>query len=156
MNRKIDIWIIAAAVMAVAVFALTTPASALKKNIDGQGLTQLQGAGAWVIDVRANSEYVTGHLPNSLNLPLDQLQQVAPKWDKNQPIVVYCATGARSTEAASYLASQGFTQVYNLDKGIAAWTGQVVGGQPVTPVPTGAGVVKTAGRPVFIDFASST
>jgi rhodanese-related sulfurtransferase len=156
MNRKINLWIIAAGIIAIALFALTTPASALKKSIDGRELTQLQSAGAWVIDVRANGEYITGHIPNSLNLPLDQLKQAAATWDKNQPIVVYCATGARSAEAAFYLASQGFTKVYNLDKGIAAWTGQLAGGQAATAIPTGAGVVKTSGKPVFIDFASST
>lgn len=156
MNRKINLWIIAGAIAAVAVFALTTPAVAVKKNINGQELAQLQSAGAWAVDVRTNNEYITGHLPNSLNVPLDQLQQVASTWNKNQPIIVYCATGARSAEAASYLAAQGFTKVYDLDKGIAAWTGQVAGGQSVTPVPTGAGVVKTGGKPVFIDFASST
>lgn len=156
MNKKVVVWIVGIAVIVGVMYSLSTPAPAVMKLINGQELVQLETTGAWVIDVRSNSEYISGHLPNSLNVPLDQLAQASSTWAKTQPVIVYCATGARSAEAASYLASQGFRKVYDLDKGIAAWTDQVVGGQAATPLPTGAGVVKTSGKPIFIDFASST
>jgi rhodanese-related sulfurtransferase len=156
MNKRLTVWIVGIAVIVGVMYSLSTPAPAIKKLINGQELAQLQTKGAWVIDVRSNSEFVSGHLPNSLNVPLDQLGQVSSTWPKTQPVIVYCATGARSAEAAAYLAAQGFRKVYDLDKGIASWTGQVVGGQDTAALPTGAGVVKTSGKPVFIDFASST
>lgn len=156
MNQRLILWVVVGAVVAGAAFALMTPAPAVKKTISSDELARLQASGAWVVDVRSNSEYVSGHLPKSLNVPVDQLPQAAAGWSKSQPIVVYCATGARSAEAASYLSSQGFKKVYDLSKGIVAWTGPIEGGQPTASVPTGAAVVQTSGKPVFIDFASST
>ena len=155
MNRKLIVWLVAAAIALGAVVALATPVPAVMKAVAAQELAELQGAGAWVIDVRTNSEYVTGHIPNALNVPLDQLQSTAAGWPKTQPIIVYCATGARSAEAATFLGGQGFKKVYDLDRGIIAWTGQVVGGRDTAALPVGPGVVKTAGKPVFIDFAGS-
>jgi rhodanese-related sulfurtransferase len=155
MNRKIVLWIVVAAVIVGVAFAVLRPAPAVNRKIGGQELTKLQGAGAWVVDVRTNAEYIAGHIENSLNVPVDQLAQDSSGWNKTQPIIVYCATGARSAQAASYLAQQGFKKVYDLSSGIAAWTGPVVGGQPTTSAQTGPGVVKTSGKPVFIDFAGS-
>jgi rhodanese-related sulfurtransferase len=156
MNRKIVMWVVAAAVLGGVAFALFTPTPSVNKKVTGPELAQLQKAGAWVVDVRTNSEFIAGHIPNSLNIPLDQLPQTVSGWSKTQPVVVYCATGARSAQAASYLVAQGFKKVYDLANGAASWTGPVEGGQAKTSIPTGQGVVKTAGKPVFIDFASST
>ncbi len=156
MSKRTIIWILAIVAAGAAVLGLITPASAVRKNIGNEELVQLQNAGALVVDVRTTAEYSTGHIPNSVNVPLDQLQQAAAGWNKSEPIVVYCATGARSANAAAYLSAQGFRKVYNLEKGIAAWTGQTVGGGQTASLPSGPGAVKTDGKPVFIDFASST
>jgi rhodanese-related sulfurtransferase len=156
MNRRLITWLVVTAVLGGVASALSTPTPSVNKKISSQELTQLQGAGAWLVDVRTNAEYVAGHIPNSLSVPLDQLQQASAGWSKTQPIIVYCATGGRSAEAAAYLVGQGFKRVYDLSNGIAAWTGPVTGGQPTASIPTGPSVVKTAGRPVFIDFAGST
>lgn len=154
MNRKAITWLVAAAVIAGVFYALLSPTPVVNKKISSTELSQLQSQGAWLVDVRTNSEYIGGHIPNSLNVPVDQLAQVSSGWSKTQPIIVYCATGARSAEAAALLAGQGFRKVYDLSNGIAAWTGQVVGGQQTASA--GPTHVKTAGKPVFIDFASST
>lgn len=154
MNRRLVTWLIATAVVGGVLYALLSPAPAVQKRIGSTELSQLQSQGAWLIDVRTNAEYVGGHLPNSLNIPVDQLGQKASGWSKNQPIILYCATGARSANAAALLASLGFRKVYDLENGIAAWTGEVVGGQATATTP-GPTYVKTAGKPVFIDFAGS-
>lgn len=70
MNRKLIVWLVAAVIAVVAAAALTTPVPAVKKSISAQELAELQGSGAWVIDVRTNSEFITGHLPNSLSAGL--------------------------------------------------------------------------------------
>ena len=149
-------WIAAGAMVAGAAFALMSPAPSVRKTIATQELTRLQSSGAWVVDVRTNSEYISGHIPNALNVPLDQLLETAATWSTTQPIIVYCATGARSAEAATLLAQSGFQEVYDLGGGIATWTGDMEGGQAATSIPAGPGVVKTDGLPLFIDFASST
>lgn len=155
MNRRWIGWLVVFAIAAGAMLALATPAPTVKMTVTGGALAQLQDSGAWVIDVRTNAEYIAGHLPNALNVPLDQLPTAAATWPKDQPLVVYCATGERSAQAATYLSDQGFRSVYDLKNGIASWTGEVVGGADEASAPTGPGVVETSGRPVFIDFAGS-
>ncbi len=156
MNRKLVMWVAAGAIIAGAAFALLSPAPTVKKTITAEELTQLQSSGAWVIDVRTNSEYISGHIPSALNIPLDQLSGAAATWSTTQPIVVYCATGARSAQAATLLAERGFQEVYDLAGGVVSWAGELEGGQAAASIPAGPGVVKTDGLPVFIDFASST
>ncbi len=155
MNKKLIAWIVGAGLLIAVFLAIATPAKALKKNIDSSELTSLQQGGAWVVDVRTASEFAAGHIPGAVNVPLDQLGQASTTWNKQQAIVVYCATGARSANAMAYLSGQGFTKLYNLEKGIVAWTGQLTSGGQAS-VPAGPTTVKTNGKPVFIDFASST
>lgn len=72
-------------------------------------------ASALLIDVRSPLEFSSGHVDGALNLPLDQFveryAQLAP--DKQQAIIVYCASGGRSGQAAQFLAAQGYSQVFN-------------------------------------------
>jgi rhodanese-related sulfurtransferase len=42
--------------------------------------------------------------------------------DKQIPVYVYCASGVRSDKAATVLKTQGFKEVYVLDKGLSDWT----------------------------------
>ena len=78
---------------------------------------------ALVIDVRASDEYVAGHLPDSRNIPLDQLEARAVELDskKDAPLILVCQTGARSAGACKQLERLGFTRVNNLEGGIAGW-----------------------------------
>ncbi len=78
---------------------------------------------AQVIDVREPDEYVAGHLPESRNFPLGQLDERAGELDKfkDVPLILICLSGARSSGACSRLEKLGFTKVHNLDGGINAW-----------------------------------
>lgn len=74
-----------------------------------------------VIDVRDKDE--SGHgqiLEGSINIPVSELvrkiRDVVP--NRDQPILVYCATGSRSIFACQILADFGYTSVYNLQGGI--------------------------------------
>ena len=70
--------------------------------------------GAVVIDVRTPSEYASGHYPGATNIPLHDLRnRLADAGDRKKAIVVYCASGRRSAEAAKILAKAGFTDVTN-------------------------------------------
>jgi phage shock protein E len=72
--------------------------------------------GAKVIDVRTAAEYGSGHLPETISIPLDQLgDQVgrqAP--DKNQPLLLHCLSGARSGMGRRMLRQLGYSNVHNL------------------------------------------
>jgi len=82
-----------------------------------------------LLDVRTRAEHLGGHIPGSTLLPLDQLpaqaESVLP--DRNAKIVVYCASGGRSAQAARFLSQQGYTDVSDLG-GIMGWPFGIVGG----------------------------
>jgi phage shock protein E len=70
--------------------------------------------GAIILDVRSNTEYLNGHIKDSINIPVDTLRNNLFKLkEKNQPIITCCASGMRSASAKSILKSSGFTKVYN-------------------------------------------
>ena len=52
---------------------------------------------AVLLDVRTREEYASGHVPGSVNLPLDQISQIEKTGaGKESPLFVYCHSGARS------------------------------------------------------------
>ena len=76
-----------------------------------------------ILDVRTPAESERGRIPGSVLLPLQQLQA---RWQEiaghaERPVLIYCATGNRSTVAAKILIDRGFRRVYNLRPGIAGW-----------------------------------
>jgi phage shock protein E len=87
------------------------------KNLFGLGPTvnyqELIQQGAIIIDVRSKGEYQSGHIENSINIPLDALPLQAKTLNKNKPVITCCASGMRSAAAKSILLSAGFEQVYN-------------------------------------------
>jgi phage shock protein E len=71
-------------------------------------------AGATVIDVRTSGEFSSGAYPKARNIPLDTLaSKLAKLGPKDAPIIVYCASGARSSQAARILKGAGFSDVTN-------------------------------------------
>jgi hydroxyacylglutathione hydrolase len=74
-----------------------------------------------VIDIRTPSEWNTGHLSGSINLPLSQLQQHLDQVPRDRTIAIHCAGGYRSSIAASILSRHGISNVIELAGGIAAW-----------------------------------
>jgi phage shock protein E len=71
-------------------------------------------AGAKVVDVRTPEEFDEEHYPGALNISVEEVQaHLAEFGEKNTPIIVYCATGARSAYAARVLKMAGYTDVTN-------------------------------------------
>lgn len=87
--------------------------------------------GTVVIDVRTPAEYSAGHIPNALNLNVDDAafgDEIA-KLDKDVTYAVYCRSGNRSGVATSQMADAGFTHLYDLQGGINDWA--AAGGEVV-------------------------
>ena len=80
---------------------------------------------AVLLDVRTPQEYQGGHIPGSVNAPLQTLgsEDMLPA-DRDTPLFVYCHSGARSSQAVRLLARMGYGYVKNIG-GIAAYTGKV-------------------------------
>jgi len=76
-------------------------------------LREVISNGATILDVRTKVEYQSGHLRNSINIPVGNLEQNIKKLNKNKPIITCCASGSRSASARRILKSKGFEQVYN-------------------------------------------
>ena len=93
--------------------------SASYKTITENEATELISNNAVIIDVRGNIEYESGHIVGAINIPVDNISSV--DYDKDTVIIVYCASGVRSANAANALIDLGYTNVYNLDGGLINW-----------------------------------
>ena len=71
---------------------------------------------AVLLDVRTEEEYILGHLPDSLLLPLDELEDTVEDEvpHKDTPVFVHCRSGARSAQAAALLRELGYARVADL------------------------------------------
>jgi sulfur-carrier protein adenylyltransferase/sulfurtransferase len=77
-----------------------------------------------ILDVRQPAEYEAGHIPGAVLAPLPELTDHLQHIDLNQPLLVYCASGARSRIAGQLLAGLGYVDIINLAGGFNAWTSQ--------------------------------
>jgi molybdopterin/thiamine biosynthesis adenylyltransferase/rhodanese-related sulfurtransferase len=92
------------------------------REITPEQAEQEQGR-ATFLDVRESDEHDQGTIPGSVFLPRGNLElSVEGKIsDKNSPVVVYCAGGARSALAAKSLAELGYTDVVSMSGGFNQW-----------------------------------
>ena len=79
---------------------------------------------AVIVDVRNKEEYATGHIAESIHLPVDDLENSLKKLNKykSKPVVLVCQSGTRAGKASAILKKNDFENLYVLDGGIAAWT----------------------------------
>jgi phage shock protein E len=83
----------------------------------GRALEYLK-QGAMVIDVRSRSEFAADHLPQAVNIPLDEIESAFPKKikSKDQVLLLHCLSGTRSGMAKMKLQRMGYTKVFNLPR----------------------------------------
>lgn len=74
--------------------------------------------GAFLVDVRTPGEFNGGNVPGSVNIPLSTVEVNLELFKDKKNIVVYCASGGRSSRAKSFLDKAGIQNVYNG----GAWT----------------------------------
>ncbi|WP_434796162.1 rhodanese-like domain-containing protein [Terrisporobacter vanillatitrophus] len=69
-----------------------------------------------ILDVRSVGEFRSGHIPKAKNIPVQEISSKINTLDlyKDDEVVVYCASGGRSSSAANILARNGFNKVYDL------------------------------------------
>ena len=69
---------------------------------------------ATIVDVRTQEEFLEGHFPNAISIPLDQVAQKINEFKKMpKPIIVYCRSGNRSGIAVSILKQHGIADAVN-------------------------------------------
>ncbi len=81
--------------------------------------------GAILLDVRTPEEYASGHIPDSCNLPLMEMELIEKAVpEKDAPIFLYCQSGNRSRQAKAILEQLGYCNVKNIG-GIVDYHGKV-------------------------------
>lgn len=80
-------------------------------------------SGSLVLDVREDSEYQSGHIIDSVHIPMGQLASRVSELEKykNKNIILGCRSGSRSGRALGILKKHGFEKVHNLRGGVLAW-----------------------------------
>lgn len=92
------------------------------RKISPEEAKDLMVEGNIILDVRTEAEYDSGHIPNAILLPVDEIEagNLELISDKNQVILVYCRSGNRSSIASRALIEEGYTNVYDFG-GIIDW-----------------------------------
>ena len=76
-------------------------------------IQELIQQGAKIIDLRTAEEFKGGNVPNSINIPLNEVpQRIDDFEDIDDPIILCCLSGGRSGQATGFLQSQGI-ECYN-------------------------------------------
>jgi rhodanese-related sulfurtransferase len=85
-----------------------------------------------LVDVREESEWANGHLPQAVHLGKGVIERDVEKQiaDMNAEIVLYCGGGSRSALAADNLRQMGYTNVSSMDGGFRGWR---EAGLPIEP-----------------------
>lgn len=90
---------------------------------DVAGAQERIAGGAVLIDVREDNEFAAGHAAGAKHMGRGIIERdiVQSFPDKSTEIVLYCGGGYRSALAADMLQKMGYTNVWSMDGGWAAW-----------------------------------
>ena len=80
--------------------------------------------GVVILDVREANEYSTGHIKDSIHIPVGSLSKRISELEKykDKQVLAYCRSGSRSNHACRILSKQGFEKVNNMAGGIINWS----------------------------------
>ena len=73
-----------------------------------------------ILDVRKNSEFLSEHVENAINAPLDYINESMNLIDKNKTYYVHCTAGYRSMIFSSILRARGYNNLIDVDGGFNA------------------------------------
>ncbi len=99
------------------------------ENINGSKLNNIikDNKKVLILDVRTPGEFKSGHIPKAKNIPVNELSSKINTLSshKDEEVVVYCASGMRSSNASKILTKNGFNKIYNLSGGIGSYTNKL-------------------------------
>ena len=104
----------------------------MPKNIPGEPYTRISSMeahnktnseGATIIDVRREDEYISGHVTDSLWIPVDEIIARYSEIPEEGDLLFICEVGARSGLAAEYAAAMGAdtSRLFNIEDGTGTW-----------------------------------
>lgn len=92
------------------------------EQLDPQAVAARGGDGEIVLDVREPAEWEQGHVPGALHIPFGELARRMGELPVGRRVITYCASGIRSSLAASMLEQAG-RESANMRGGFTAWRG---------------------------------
>jgi rhodanese-related sulfurtransferase len=97
-------------------------------------LRRVRAGDVTVIDVRPSEEYVAGHIPNAISVPLADIRKRLRELPKNREIVAYCRGPycVMALDAVDVLREKGF-RAHRMEHGVAEW--RALGGHVETSHP---------------------
>ena len=102
---------------------LTSRPATTFREVSAAEALELAASGWRILDVREQVEWNEGHIPTATLLPLadlpSRIAEVAP--DRDAPLLVHCAVGARSLRASAWLVQNGYTNVISLRASLVDW-----------------------------------
>ncbi|MDA0636209.1 rhodanese-like domain-containing protein [Nonomuraea sp. MCN248] len=75
---------------------------------------------AYLLDVREQDEWVAGHAPEAVHIPMTQIQARVEEVPSGRPVYVVCRVGGRSLQVAAWLNRLG-REAINVGGGMQAW-----------------------------------
>jgi phage shock protein E len=107
---NVEPWLAAAVVVAA---LLVVKRLILGGKMSSSVVKQKLEQGARIVDVRTPEEFRDGAYPGAVNIPLQELARRLGELSREVPVVLYCASGARSGLAARAMKQAGFADVVN-------------------------------------------
>lgn len=78
-----------------------------------------------IVDLREPELFSKSRVPSSINIPFEEIPSRYTELPNDKKIVFVCHTGRMGMDSGNLLLENGFKQVYNLEGGIAQWTGEL-------------------------------
>ncbi len=118
--KKILFILISLLLIATGVFSQSNAYSLVGAEKFKQLITE---GNAIILDVRTSKEFARGHIKGAelIDIYDKSFGRNVLKLPKNKTILIYCATGIRSRTAGNFLAKNGYSKVYDLQRGLMAW-----------------------------------
>jgi rhodanese-related sulfurtransferase len=126
-DRLFWIFIIGGSVVliAVLVFFFTRPQASSSPNlpleISVSEANELYQTNAVFVDVREKSEWKEFHIPNTIHIPLGELEKRVDELSPDSSIIVVCRSGNRSQAGRDILLQAGFPKVSSMAGGVKEW-----------------------------------
>lgn len=91
-------------------------------NIDANQLEMMRmRQPLMLVDIRSDTEVAQARIEGAVHIPMHLLPFRLQELEQQNPLVLYCRSGARSAQASAFLAQQGMSNVHNLLGGIMDW-----------------------------------
>lgn len=82
-----------------------------------------------ILDIRGEEEYITGHIPGSKNIGLQELSFALGDVEPEEKILLVCRTGKRAGQVKMLLEDEGYHNVEVLAGGMEAYKGEIEKGE---------------------------